>query len=155
MASRTQSLTSVTTWSLRLRAVCSLRPTSPRLVDQGALDVRVDVFEARWRTPSCPASISSPISSRAAAIWSASCGGEQADLGEHAGVGLAGADVVAVQPAVEGDRLGERLDAAVGAAGEPPAPGLLAHRSRPALVTQAVLRTAVRAVRQSCEKLTP
>ena len=45
MASRTQSLTSVTTWSLRLRPVCSLRPTSPSSLDQGLLDVRVDVFE--------------------------------------------------------------------------------------------------------------
>ena len=46
-----------------------------------------------------------------ATICSASGGREQADLGEHAGVGLAGADVVAVQPAVEADRFGERLDA--------------------------------------------
>src|SRR5205823_3301169 len=58
-------------------------------------------------------------------------GGEQADLGEHAGVGLAGADVVAVQAAVVGDRLGERLDARVGAALEAAAPGLLAHGDSP------------------------
>ena len=54
-------------------------------------------------------------------------GGEQADLGEHAGVGLAGEDVVAVEPAVEADRFGEGFDAVVGVAAEAAAPGLLAH----------------------------
>ena len=76
-----------------------------------------------------PASIVRPISSSAAQICSASGGREQPDLGEHPGVGLAGADVVPVQPAVEGDRLGERLDAGIGPALEPPAPGFLAHRT--------------------------
>ena len=58
-------------------------------------------------------------------------GGEQADLGEHAGVGLAGEDVVAVEAAVEADRLGEGLDAVVGVAGEPAAPGFLTHGQIP------------------------
>ena len=40
---------------------------------------------------------------------------------------LAGGDVLAVQPAVEADRLGEGLDAVVGGAAEAAAPGLLAH----------------------------
>ena len=54
-------------------------------------------------------------------------GAEQAGLPEHAGVRLAGADVVAVEAAVEADRLGERLDAVVRLASEAAAPGLLAH----------------------------
>ena len=43
-ASRVQSLTSVATWSLRLRAVCSFRPDVAELLDQRRLDVHVDVF---------------------------------------------------------------------------------------------------------------
>ena len=62
-----------------------------------------------------PRSIRATMSSRRGADLLGLVGGEQADLGQHAGVGLAGADVVAVEPAVEGDRLGERLDAVVGA----------------------------------------
>ena len=47
IASRTQSRRSVETWSLRLRAVWSLRPTSPSAVGKGLLDVHVDVFQFR------------------------------------------------------------------------------------------------------------
>ena len=71
------------------------------------------------------------MSSRAATICSASSAREQADLGQHAGVGLAGADVVAVEAAVEADRLGEGLDAVVGVAAEAAAPGFLTHGSLP------------------------
>ena len=65
------------------------------------------------------------MSSRAATICSASSRGEQADVGEHAGVGLAGDDVLAVETAVEADRFGELLDAIVGVAAETAAPGFL------------------------------
>ena len=99
MASRTQSLTSVTTWSLRLRPVWSLRPTSPSCADQGPFDVRVNVFECDGEVHLPPRSISVAISSSAATIWLGLVGGEQPDLGEHAGVGLAGEDVVAVTAA--------------------------------------------------------
>jgi len=43
---------------------------------------------------------------------------DQAHLGEHLGVSLAGQDVVLVQAAVEADRLRESFDAIVGVAGE-------------------------------------
>jgi hypothetical protein len=40
---------------------------------------------------------------------------------------LAGADVVTIETAIVTDRLGEALDAVVGLAAEPAAPGFLAH----------------------------
>src|SRR5947208_14475483 len=40
-------------------------------------------------------------------------------------MGLAGANVVAIESPVEGSRLGERLDSGIGADRESPAPGLL------------------------------
>src|SRR5262249_27370216 len=52
---------------------------------------------------------------------------EQTDLRQHAGVSLAGGDVVAVQAAVETDRFGERLDAVVGLPAEAAAPGFVTH----------------------------
>src|SRR5262249_35845591 len=54
-------------------------------------------------------------------------GGEQADLSEHAGVGLAGDDVLAVEALVEADRLGKGFDTVVRGAAETTAPGLLTH----------------------------
>src|SRR5262249_46656186 len=57
-------------------------------------------------------------------------GGEQADLGEHAGVGLAGAGGVAPQPAGGGDGLGEGFHAGSSVALGPATPGLVAHGPR-------------------------
>ena len=45
MASRTQSLKSVATWSLRERAVCRRRPGLADQLGQARLDVEVDVLE--------------------------------------------------------------------------------------------------------------
>ena len=95
-------------------------------LDEGALDVRMNVFET-IENSKFPASISAPMASRASTICSASSADEQADLGEHAGMGLAAEDVVPVEPAVERDGLGEGFDAIVGVAAEPAAPGFLAH----------------------------
>src|SRR5260370_4705687 len=53
---------------------------------------------------------------------------EQADFGKHAGMSLAGANIVAVKPAIVRDGFGERLDALVCFAFESSAPGL-AHGS--------------------------
>src|SRR5205085_1486389 len=50
--------------------------------------------------------------------------GDQSDFGEHPGVGLAGADVLAVQPLVEGNGFRELFNPLVRAAVESPAPGL-------------------------------
>ena len=53
--------------------------------------------------------------------------GEQADLGQHVGVGDRAADVVGVEPAVEADAFGELLDAAVRRLVKHTTPGLICH----------------------------
>ena len=95
-------------------------------LDQGALDVRVNVFELDGERELAALDLAGDVVEGGDDLLGL-VGGEQADLGEHAGVGLAGADVVAVEPAVEADRLGEGLDAVVGVAAESAAPGFLAH----------------------------
>src|SRR5262249_22531639 len=50
---------------------------------------------------------------------------QQADLAKHVSVRLAGEHVLAVEPAVEADRLGEPLNALVGLAAESSSPRLL------------------------------
>lgn len=50
---------------------------------------------------------------------------QQADVGEHARMCLAGGDVFAVEALVEADRFGEAFDAVIGVAGEASAPGFL------------------------------
>src|SRR5262249_12415956 len=95
-------------------------------LDQGALDVRVDVFGLHGEGEVAAVDVGGDGVEGGDDLVGLG-GAEQADLGEHAGVGLAGADVVAVEAAVEGDGLGERLDAVVGLAAEPAAPGLVAH----------------------------
>ena len=54
-------------------------------------------------------------------------GGEEPLRRQHAGVRLAGADIVAIKTTIETDRLRECLDAVVRLAAEAAAPGLLAH----------------------------
>src|SRR5205823_13042856 len=97
----------------------------PQALDQGPLDVRVDVFQldGKGKLPAVDFSGNGVEGGRDALGL---VGREEPDLGQHAGVGLAGPDVVAVQPAVEADRLGEGFDAVVRLAAEPAAPGLLA-----------------------------
>ena len=51
--------------------------------------------------------------------------GQKADVGEHAGMGLAGSDVLAVKALIEADRFGEAFDAIIGVAAEATAPGFL------------------------------
>src|SRR5262249_46103099 len=96
-------------------------------LDESAFDMGVDVFELDREGELAAINLSGDVVE----------GGddlvrlvrrEEADLGEHAGVGLTGADVVAVQAVVEADGLGERLDAVVGRAAEPAAPGFLTHK---------------------------
>ena len=67
--------------------------------------------------------------------------GEQADLGEHVGVGDRAADVVGVEPAVEAHAFGELLDAAV---------GRLVKNAAPRLVWPTLLPEYVAAARASC-----
>src|SRR5205085_192774 len=95
-------------------------------LDEGALDVGVNVFQLYREGELAAVDLALDVVQGGHDL-SGLVGAEQADLGEHAGVGLAGADVVGVQAAVEADRLGEGLDAVVGLAAEAAAPGFLAH----------------------------
>ena len=95
-------------------------------LDQGALDVRVDVFQGDREGELAAVDLAGDGVEGGGDLLGL-VGAEQADLGEHPGVGLAGADVVAVEAAVEADRFGEGFDAVVGGAAEAAAPGLLAH----------------------------
>src|SRR5262249_5805131 len=96
-------------------------------VDEGALDVRVDIFEGIRPLHLAALDLRADVGEGGADGLGLS-GGEQPDLGQHAGMGLAGEDVVPEEALVVGDGLGERLDAVVGASGEPATPGLLTHR---------------------------
>src|SRR3954447_22263154 len=83
--------------------------------------------------------------------------GEQADLGEHAGVGLAGRDVLPVQALVETDGLGKCFDALIGSAAESAAPGFVAHdgSSVPLLLRPWICRTYQRICRaRPCRRST-
>src|SRR5262249_9526480 len=97
-----------------------------QLGDQGALDVRVDVFELDGELELAALDLAANLLQGLGDLLRLRPG-QQADLREHAGVGLAGANVVGVQPAVETDRLGEGLDAVVGGGAETAAPGFLVH----------------------------
>src|SRR5262249_32022208 len=90
-------------------------------LDQGALDVRVDVFQPDVEGE-LPGVYLGGDDVKGGGELLGLVARQQADLGEHAGVGLAGADVVAVEAVVEADRLGECLDAVVGGAAEAAAP---------------------------------
>ena len=128
-ASRVQSLTSVATWSLRLRAVCSFRPTSPDPVDQGRLDVHVDVF-ALEDERELPRLDLRPDFRQTPHNLLAFVGSEQTDMGEHLGVRDRAPDVVLEEPTIKGDRFRELFDATVGFLAEPAAPGLVRHRNQ-------------------------
>ena len=81
-------------------------------VDQRPLDVHVDVFQLGLELE---AALLNLLADRLQALLNlpAFVGGEQADLGQHLGMGDRGADVVRVEPPVEADAFGELLDAAV------------------------------------------
>ena len=109
-ASRTNITTSVATWSLRERAVCSLPPTRPDDLGQPALDRHVDVLvvgreREASRRASSPATASRPASSS-----SRSAVGDHADRGEHRRVRARLRDVVAPQAPVEVERGVDRLE---------------------------------------------
>ena len=131
-ASRVQSLTSVATWSLRLRAVCSLRPTSPEPLDQGRLDVHVDVFALEDEREPSRLDLR-PDFRQAPHNLLAFVGSDQTDMGEHLGVRDRAPDVVLEEPTIKGDRFRELFDAAVGPGVEPAAPGFLATLDTPCI----------------------
>ena len=113
MASRDQSRRSVATWSLRLRPVCSFRPTSPRRSISAC-------STCMWMSSSSCRNGSSPRSSNNADLDQGLFDlltlvpGQQADLGQHLRVRDRAGDVVRVQPVIEADALGERFDPSVG-----------------------------------------
>src|SRR5262249_26578096 len=97
-----------------------------QLVNQGALDVGVNVFQLDGKGKLAAVDAVGNFGQTGhdgLGVFT----GEQADFGKHAGMGLAGTDVVAGEGAVEADRLGEGFDPFVGAAAEAAAPGLLTH----------------------------
>src|SRR5262249_2842694 len=103
-----------------------LPPEVTQPVDEGTFDVGVNVFQldGKGKLAAVDAVGNFVEGGRDAVGFFR---GEQADSGEQAGVGLAGAAGVPVKAAVEADRLGEGFDALVGAAAEAAAPGFLAH----------------------------
>ena len=97
-------------------------------LDQRPLDVHVDVFELDRELEAALldflADLGQGLLNLAALV-----GGQQADLGEHLGVGDRAGDVLRIEPPVEAHALGELLDAAVGRLVEHPTPRLLCHPS--------------------------
>ena len=78
-----------------------------------------------------PCSISWRISCEGLLNLSALVGREQADFGEHLGVGDRAFDILRIEPAVEAHALGELLDAAVRRLIEYAAPRFFSHRMPP------------------------
>ena len=123
---RTSIATSVATWSLRERAVCSLPPTGPASsVSRRSI--------AMWTSSS-----SSLTTKRSCSISSRTCGqpaldllqvvlGDDAAAGEHARVRERLLEVVGREPVVEADRRVERLEERVLGVAE------AAHRVRQSL----------------------
>lgn len=94
--------------------------------DQGAFDVRVNIFQLYREFEMTALDVGSDgIERRGDGIRFFL--GQQANLGEHTSVGLTGANVVPIEPAIDADRFGEGFDARIGVAAESAAPGLVAH----------------------------
>src|SRR5262249_3917109 len=119
-------------------------------LDEGAFDVRVDVFEFDGEGEVAALDAAGDLVEGGDDLVRL-VGGEEADLGEHVGEGRAGADVVAVEPAVETDRLGERLDAVISLAAEPAAPCFLAHKRTNHRDTEDTEKTENREKREKAE----
>src|SRR5262249_18898543 len=98
----------------------------PEALDQGPLDVSVDVLQGGGVGELPGLDLGADVVEGGDNL-AGLVGGGQAGLGEPVGVGLAGADVLGVQAPVVSDRLGEGFDAPVGVAGEATAPGFLTH----------------------------
>ena len=102
IASRTQRRKSVATWSLRLRAVCRRRPASPMRSAS-----RASMF--MWMSSSAssngkvPASISAAMAVEAGVDGGRVGGGDDADMGQHGGVGTRAGDVLPPEALVEAD----------------------------------------------------
>ncbi len=126
IASRTQSRRSVETWSLRLRAVCSFRPTSP-IRSTRARSTCMWISSSSARKGNRPCSISRRISPSDCSIWRHSSAVSSPTLASIWAWAIEAVDVLRIKPAIEAHALGELLDAAVRRLVEHPAPRLLGH----------------------------
>ena len=106
-------------------------------VDERPLDVHVDVFQVLAEVELAGGDFVADLLQAGDDLVPLVVG-EDADLGEHVGVGDGAADVVGVEPAVEAHAFGELLDAAV---------GRLVKNTTPRLVCQ---RRIYPCERQSC-----
>ena len=108
-SSRRKSLRSSATWSLRERAVWSFAPAAPIFaVSRRSIARWISSSESSKRKR--PESISRSIEFSPATIRAASPPGDQPHLREHPRVRDRAADIVAIEPAIERNRSGERLD---------------------------------------------
>ena len=91
-------------------------------VDEGPLDVHVDVFQLLAEDERAGGDLGADLL-QAGDDLVGLVGGEHADRGQHPGVGDRAADVVGVEAAVEADAFGEPLDAGIGVRLKHAAPG--------------------------------
>ena len=148
ISSRTQRRRSVETWSLRLRPVWSLRPTSP-IRSMSVRSMFMWMSSSSWRNSKLAGGDFLADLLQAGDDLVAFVVGQHADLGEHVGVGDRAADVVGVEPAVEAHAFGELLDAAVRRLVENTAPRLIGQglppKDLPALVAGCPFRCGIEA----------
>ena len=95
-------------------------------LDQCPFDMGVDVFELDRKGKLAAFDLAGNRGQRCDDLGGL-LSGQETDVRKHAGVRLAGAHVMMIEPAVKTDRFGEGFDAVVGCAAEAAAPGLLAH----------------------------
>jgi hypothetical protein len=91
--------------------------------DERGLDVHVDVFQLGAEGEGAALEFGEDVVEGRRDLV-AFAGGEQTDVGQHAGMGLRAADVDLGEAGVEADRFGERLDQLVGGGGEPSLRGI-------------------------------
>ena len=99
-------------------------------LDQRLLDVHVDVFELGLERKFARFDLAADGFERCADL-AALVDRDQADLGQHLGMGNRAGDVVRVEAVVEADALGEPLDAAVGLLRKDAAAGWTGQRELP------------------------
>jgi hypothetical protein len=92
-------------------------------LNQCSLNVRVNVFERGRELHLYPLDHAFDLAERSNNLLGL-FGGQQPHRTEHASVGLAGADIVPIEPSIDGDRFRERLDPLVSASRESSSPRL-------------------------------
>ncbi len=103
-----------------------LPPHIAQFLDQGRLDVHVDVFALQDERKSLTLDLSLDFRQNPLNL-PAFVRGQQSDLPEHARMGDRPADILLEESTIEGDRLGERLHASVRLLSETATPGLMGH----------------------------